>query len=76
MKEALEFIVQAIAGPKVRVESEERGGEKIFIIRSPKEKIGLLVGKGGKTIRAVRILLGIKNSLGRRERYSLRLEEL
>lgn len=55
MEKLLEFITQEISGNKdIKVERQDSGDLQIYVIRAPQEVMGLLIGKGGKTIRAIR----------------------
>lgn len=55
------FLAKGIAGEnKIKIDSEESNGFINYNIIAPKESIGLLVGKGGKTIRAIRNILKVK----------------
>jgi len=65
MKDTLKLIVQTIAGKTVKIKEEAREGGIVFDIVAPQEKIGLLIGKGGKTIKSIKVLLGIKNSFSK-----------
>lgn len=57
MKKLLEFITTEITGNKeIKVEEQDAGDLKIYTIRAPKEVMGLLIGKEGKMIRAIRSL--------------------
>lgn len=57
MKKLLEFITTEITGNKdIKIEESEEGELQIFTIRAPQEVMGLLIGKEGKTIRAIRSL--------------------
>jgi len=70
MKKALDYIVKNITGSKDYKIVEEKGTEdnksdsySQFIIKAPKEIIGLIIGKKGKTIRMIRNLLRVKATL-------------
>lgn len=55
MEKLLEFITRELTGNKdIQVERQDSGDLQIYVIRAPKEVMGLLIGKGGKTIRAIR----------------------
>ncbi len=56
MQELLEFLVEQITGKKVPIEKTESGGLEVYIIKPPKDLMGILIGKGGRTIRAIRAL--------------------
>ena len=56
MLNLLEYLTTEISGSKTRVESQESEGVILYTIFVPQEKMGLLIGKSGKTIRAIRSL--------------------
>lgn len=61
MEDLLTFLAKGITGEKeIKIESEENNGFVNYNIIAPKEAIGLLVGKGGKTIKAIRNLLKVR----------------
>lgn len=61
MDNLLTFLAKGITGEKnIKVESEDTNGFINYNIIAPKETIGLLVGKAGKTIRAIRNVLKIR----------------
>lgn len=67
MDDLLNFLVKGITGKSdFKIQSEENNGFINYIIVAPKESIGLLVGKGGKTIRAIRNILKVKAILEKR----------
>lgn len=83
MNDLLTYITKHITGveePEI-VESEEEG-QKVLTIKVPQEFVGLLIGKEGKTIRALRNLVKAKSMLQRAksgeesfERIFVRVEE-
>jgi len=61
MDDLLTFLAKGITGEKeIKVVQEENNGFINYNIIAPKEAIGLLVGKGGKTIRAIRNVLKVR----------------
>ena len=56
MLNLLEYLTTEISGSKTRIESQESEGVILYTIFVPQEKMGLLIGKSGKTIRAIRSL--------------------
>lgn len=59
MKELLEQIVKALVDHPSDLRIAELGGEKtvVFEIRCHPDDIGKIIGKGGKTVGALRVLL-------------------
>lgn len=57
MKDLLTYITQNVTGnDNVEIEEVEEEGLKTYLIKAPKEIMGLLIGKEGRTIRAIRTL--------------------
>ncbi len=57
MKNLLEYITQNITGNKdIKVVESEEDGVHQYVIKTPKDVMGLLIGKEGRTIRAIRSL--------------------
>ncbi len=80
MKEFLKLIIDSITETNIEIEETEDiqyPTAKIFIAHIPKEKMGQLIGKEGRTIKAIRTLMGVKNnSEQEKQQYYLRLEEI
>jgi len=76
MKDLLTFIATGITGPETVVSENIIDGVTVYTIQAPKEKVGYLIGKEGKTIKAIRTILSIKsNLLQSSPRYSIKIEE-
>ncbi|MDO8452532.1 MAG: KH domain-containing protein [bacterium] len=73
MQDLLTYIAKSITGSDAIqiVEAEEdspaggQEGAKVYIIKAPQEFVGLLIGKEGKTVRAIRNLAKAKSMLAR-----------
>jgi predicted RNA-binding protein YlqC (UPF0109 family) len=68
MKELVEFIIKNITGES-EFTVEESVNENGFIILTAyidPEKIGIVIGKGGNTIKIIRSLLRVKATLERK----------
>jgi len=64
MRDLLEYILKNILDSSdFVVEEKEENGSKNFTITLPKELMGLVIGKGGKTVRAIRNLLRVRATL-------------
>lgn len=75
MIELLEYITQTLTGNKdIKVEKDASGDLVIYTIKAPKEVMGLLIGKGGRTINAIRTLARAR-AITDQEKIALRLEE-
>ena len=67
MKELLEFLIKSITGIEkfeIKSDDSEEGFVKLTALL-PKEQIGLVIGKEGKTIKAIRSILRAKATLER-----------
>jgi predicted RNA-binding protein YlqC (UPF0109 family) len=61
MKDLLNYIVQQIAGEgNYEISEEESDGIITFTVKVNKEKIGMVIGKGGKVIKAIQELVKTK----------------
>lgn len=77
MKELLEYLVREIVSKpeKVRVIESKESDETVHLSLSvDPEDMGIIIGKGGKTITAIRALVKATAAKGR-EKVFLRLEE-
>lgn len=76
MIELLEYITQTITGEKgIKVEKETSDDFITYTIRAPKSVMGLLIGKEGRTIRAIRTLARAR-AIVDQEKISVQLEEV
>ena len=67
MKDLLEFIIEGITGASdFNIEEEGDENHVSFIIKAKKDNIGLIIGKNGKTIRAIRTLLRVRATLDKK----------
>jgi predicted RNA-binding protein YlqC (UPF0109 family) len=65
MKELLEFILENILGKGGYYVTEEVDGDfvRLLIKVEPPENAGIVIGKGGATIKAIRSILRVKATL-------------
>ena len=64
MKDLLTFIVKGITGKDNFEIAEETQGESIhFLVKTPEDSVGIIIGKEGRTIKAIRSLLRVKATL-------------
>lgn len=56
MKKLLKYLAANITGEKPKISKETQDELEIYSIRVPKDSMGMMIGKGGKIIRAVRTL--------------------
>lgn len=76
MKELLEFIIENLLGKKdfsIEESTDERGFINLTVLLDSKD-IGLIIGKNGKTIKAVRSLLRVNATLNKKV-FSLNVQE-
>lgn len=67
MKDLLQFILSKITGGKdFEIHESTDAGVTNFQVLAPKELMGILIGKGGKTVRTIRSLLKIRATLEKR----------
>lgn len=69
MKDLLVFILKNILGQesKFEVEEENDGSVVKLIVKTSEEEGGMVIGKGGKVIKAIRNILRIKATLERKK---------
>lgn len=69
MKELLEFILRNILGEKSKFEIIEEKDESIvkLTVKTSDEEGGMVIGKGGKVIKAIRNILRIKATLEKKK---------
>lgn len=61
MKKLLEFLVKNIIGSEdFTIEEEVNGDQSLLTIKTDPKYMGLIIGKGGKTIKNLRNILKIK----------------
>ena len=63
MKELLDFILVSLIKDGYEVSEKEEDGKTIFEIKVVPDKIGLLIGKRGRIIKAVQDIVKIKARL-------------
>lgn len=60
MKELLSHILKGITGTDIAVEEKEEDDMTIFTVFAPKDIIGRIIGKNGKSIHAIKTVLKIR----------------
>lgn len=64
MKELLEFILKGITGnEKIAVTENEESGHVNLTVDAPDELLGIIIGKGGRTIKMIRNLIRVRGTL-------------
>lgn len=75
MKKLLAFLVEKITGNKdFKIQESEEEGRADYLILAPQEIVGMIIGKGGKTIKAIRNLLKVRATLEKKA-VSVSVEE-
>jgi len=64
MRKLLEFLVKGVTGTDdFEIEENEEGGRTEYVIHANPDYVGRIIGKGGKTIKAIRNLLKVRATL-------------
>jgi predicted RNA-binding protein YlqC (UPF0109 family) len=64
MEELLKYLVENITGnSKIKISKSEEEGNVNFTIKPPDDVVGLIIGKAGKTIKAISSLLKVRATL-------------
>ena len=64
MRELLEYLLEGVTGNKdFVITSKEEEGHLHFSVNIPRESIGIVIGKGGNTIKVIRNLLRVRATL-------------
>ena len=63
MKELLTYILAEITGEAVEIEESENSGRVDFKISPKSEYAGIIIGKGGRTIKSILRLIRVKATL-------------
>ncbi len=69
MRELLEFLVRSLVDDPqaVKIDEVENGGEAILRIHVAQGDVGKVIGRQGRTVKAIRAVLGIlERRLGKR----------
>lgn len=60
MKDLLSHMISSITGAQAKVTEESSDGIVNFIVKVPKDQVGIIIGRGGKTINAIKNVLKIR----------------
>lgn len=63
MKELLVFLLKEITGKDFLVEQSEESGRTSLQVKADPEDMGMIIGKEGRTIKAIQDILRVKGSL-------------
>jgi len=74
MKNLLSFIIKSIIGSpkKVKIAQEKIDQLTKFTVTAPKDQIGIIIGRQGKIIKAIKILLALQ---AKNEHFTIEIEE-
>mgnify|MGYP001582534498 CR=1 FL=1 len=74
MLNLLKNLTLGLTGQEIPIEEKEVEGVMVYTIKAPKEVMGILIGKSGKTIRAIRNVAKARAIIDQ-TRISIDLEE-
>ncbi|HVZ11772.1 MAG TPA: KH domain-containing protein [Patescibacteria group bacterium] len=60
MQDLLSYMLDNIVDGPIEVSESEQEGMTIFNVNVPKDQVGMVIGKGGKTINALKNILKIR----------------
>ncbi len=60
MEDLLSHIISGITGKPADVRQESQDGFTVFQVNIPKDQVGIIIGRGGKTINAIKNVLKIR----------------
>lgn len=67
MEELIKYLIEEVTGINdFSIEQTSEDGKVIFTVNVIPEYVGLVIGKGGKTIKAIQNLLRIRGKLEKR----------
>lgn len=69
MRELLDHMLKKLVGDDFSVEEATEGDRIDFKISVPEEKAGLVIGKGGRTIKAIRNVMKVRATLEKKLIY-------
>ena len=65
MQDLLAFLLKKITGREFDIKEREENGNLIYTIHCSEEDAGMVIGKGGKTIKALQEIMRIKAKIDR-----------
>jgi predicted RNA-binding protein YlqC (UPF0109 family) len=65
MIELITFIIKNVTGREdfEVIENELEGGRVEYVVKIPKDLMGIVIGKGGNTVKAIRNLIKVKATI-------------
>lgn len=59
MQDLLSYIITGIIGTSPEIQESRENGFVVFSVKIPKDQVGIVIGRGGKTINAIKNILKI-----------------
>ena len=75
MKDLLSHMIQGIIGKECEISEEDSNGYIVFKVKVPQEDVGIIIGRSGKTINAIKNVLKI-NAIREGIRVDIQVEEV
>lgn len=60
MQELLNYMITGIIDGPIEISTEDQNGMTVFNVSIPKDQVGMVIGRGGKTINALKNILKIR----------------
>ncbi len=74
MQDLLSYMLENIVEGPVEITEENDNGFIIYKVSAPKDQVGMIIGKGGKTINALKNILKIR-AIRDQVRVDIQIEE-
>ncbi|KKQ96896.1 MAG: hypothetical protein A3C27_00535 [Candidatus Levybacteria bacterium RIFCSPHIGHO2_02_FULL_39_36] len=59
MQDLLSYIITGITGNSAEIQESRENGFVVFSVKIPKDQVGIVIGRGGKTINAIKNIIKI-----------------
>ena len=59
MQDLLSYIITGITGNSAEIQESRENGSVVFSVKIPKDQVGIVIGRGGKTINAIKNIIKI-----------------
>lgn len=74
MQDLLSHMILGITGKECEISEENSDGFIVYKVKVPREDVGIIIGRGGKTINAIKNVLRI-NAIREGLRVDVQIEE-
>ena len=74
MQDLLSYMISGITGKECEISEENSDGFIIYKVKVPREDVGIVIGRSGKTINAIKNVLKI-NAIREGVRVDIQIEE-